>query len=623
MMHNLLWTPKAIVLAPLLLTLIFIIACGGASATAVPQAGPTSAPAGEPTTGPGGASTTAVPQVGPTSAPAGEPTTGPTVAGTPTATATPVPDATATPSPKAELAIVNPVVASVYPNAKYGGILRKGGYFDPAHYDLMQVSSVVNSFQQMALYNGILRYNPLDAGKTIIPDLAKAWEISEDGKVWTFPLREGVKFHDGTIMTAGDVAASWSRIIDPPPGVVSARKGIYTSYGPTVEVADPLTVQFNFEIAPALGYMLNGFALEWHGIFQKTVLEETDYDLKQAGQTAPGTGAFMFKEYTVGEVWKNERFPDYWNEGLPYLDEVWTFLLGNPANRAAAMLADQVDFVQHFSPSAWRQMKDDDRFVTDEFSNYFYAGAWFNMDREPWNDPKVRRAIYLVIPRKVGVEAISEHLPGRPGGNGWTMPDQPFDFPVADREVRLVYDRPAAIKEAQRLMAEAGYADGIKGVDLMNRQSAQMDILTQIGQVELKKHLNIDATIRPVPSAVWFEELANRNFDLTWGAIAAPFIDPSAYLNSFFACGAGENHSNYCNPEFDALMDQVNVEADFDKRYQLVRQATAILDEDPPGVDLYWGQGLAAWRVEVKGITGKIGALIHNMDRWDTIWLER
>ena len=79
----------------------------------------------------------------------------------------------------------------------------------------------------MMLLNGLLRYNPLDAGKTIIADLATTWDVSEDGSVWTFPLREGVMFHDGTIMNADDVAASWTRVIDPPAGVVSARKGLY------------------------------------------------------------------------------------------------------------------------------------------------------------------------------------------------------------------------------------------------------------------------------------------------------------------------------------------------------------------------------------------------------------
>jgi peptide/nickel transport system substrate-binding protein len=192
------------------------------------------------------------------------------------------------------VASVNPVTADAYTNSKYGGILRWGVYPDSAHFDLAQNTSVVNSTFQMMLYNGILRYNPNDAGNTIIADLAKSWEISEDGKTWTFPFREGVKFTDGSILTAEDVVATWSRIFDPPVGVNMPRRGIYNAYDPSVRAVDPLTVEFTFEKAPPEGVMLNGFALEWHGIFKKATLDEFNNDLKRDGKEVPTTGAFMF-----------------------------------------------------------------------------------------------------------------------------------------------------------------------------------------------------------------------------------------------------------------------------------------------------------------------------------------
>ena len=538
--------------------------------------------------------------------------------------AQPVPFATRVPAALPSEVVANPITKDVYPDAQWGGILRRGGYYDPAHYDLIQVSSVTNSFKQMMLYNNVLRYNPLDAGKTIIPDLATNWDVSEDGHTWTFPLREGVAFHDGTILTADDVAASWSRVIDPPSGVVSARQGLYTPFGPSIEVIDPLTVQFTFEKAPPLNYGLNAFALEWHGVFPKTFLEEHKYDLKQAGQFAPSTGAFKYLEHQEGEVWKNERNENYWNEGLPYLDEVWTYPLENSTNRSAALLAGNVDFAQTIDPEAYNRMLDDDRFVAEPFSSYSYGGIWFNMDKEPWSDPRVRKAMWLAFDRLAAHEIVSEWLFGYPGGGGWTLPDQAYQLPQAEIDARPVYDRAAAEAEAQRLMAEAGYADGIKNVDLLQRQpnSPWYSAMAQMADLEFQRILGIESTIRAVPSAVWFEELANRNFDITVGAIASPFIDPSAYMNSFYRCGGGENHSNYCNEEFDAIMSQVDTEGDFDKRYELVQQAAGILDEDPPVVTWWYNRTLAAWRSCVHGIEGKHGALVHNLDRMDTVWMD-
>ena len=488
----------------------------------------------------------------------------------------------------------------------------------------MQVSSVSNSFKQIMVLNNLLRYNPIDAGKTIIPDLATTWEVSEDGKVWTFPLREGVQFHDGTIMNADDVAASWSRVIDPPSGVVSARQGLYTPFGPSITVVDPLTVEFTFQKAPPLNYGLNAFALEWHGVFSKAFLEANSYDLKRNGKDAPSTGSFRFLEHQEGEVWKNERLPDYWNEGLPFLDEVWTYPLASSTDLSAALLAGNVDYAQTIDPAAYEILSNDETFEVQPFSSYSYLAVWFNMDREPWNDPKVRKAMWLALDRDAVADVVSEWLYGYRGGTGWTFQDQAFQLPQEVIDGRMVFDREAAEAEAKRLFAEAGYADGIKNVDFMQRDpnNPHFTAATQVAQLEFQLILGIESTIRPVVPAVWFEELANRNFDITVGGIASPFIDPSAYMNSFYRCGSGENHSHYCNPEFDAIMDVVDSETDHEKRYELVQQVAALLDENPPTVEYWYNRTLAGRRTGVHGIEGKQGALVHNLDRMDTVWMD-
>ena len=623
-------TPVAALSIALAITFLAAVACGGTAPAPAEQAAPSDSGSG----GSGTAATTGSTggSSGTTSAGSGSGSGSGGAAAQPQATRVPptprptvAPDATPTPLPAAlpTEVLANPVTKDAYPDAQWGGILRRGGYFDPAHYDLMQVSSVSNSFKQMMVLNNLLRYNPLDGGKTIIPDIATNWEVSEDGKVWTFPLRENVMFHTGGTMDSDDVAASWSRVIDPPAGVVSARKGLYTPFGPSIQVIDPLTVQFTFEKAPPLNYGLNLFALEWHGVFKKDFLEENNYDLKLKGADAPSTGAFRFLEHQEGEVWKNERFPDYWNEGLPYLDEVWTYPLGNSTTRSAALLAGNVEYSQTIDPAAFEILSNDDRYEAQPFSSYSYLAVWINTDREPWNDPRVRKALWLALDRDAIHEVVSEWLYGYKGGTGWTFQDQAFQLPQAEIDQRMVFDRPAAEAEAQRLMAEAGYADGIKNVDLMQRDpnSAHWTAAAQVAQLEFQRILGIESTIRPVASAVWFEELANRNFDLTIGGIASPFIDPSAYMNSFYRCGGGENHSNYCNPEFDAIMEKVDAEPDFDKRYALVQEAAKILDADPPTVEYWYNRTLGAWRTCVHGIEGKHGALVHNLDRMDTVWM--
>ena len=359
-------------------------------------------------------------------------------------------------------------------------------------------------------------------------------------------------------------------------------------------------------------------------MFAKAFLEANSYDLKRNGKDAPSTGSFRFLEHQEGEVWKNERFPDYWNEGLPYLDEVWTYPLASSTNRSAALLAGNVYYAQTIDPAAYEILSNDETFEIQPFSSYSYLAVWFNMDREPWNDPKVRKAMWLALDRDAVAEVVSEWLYGYRGGTGWTFQDQAFQLPQEEIDGRMVFDREAAEAEAKRLFAEAGYADGIKNVDFMQRDpnNPHFTAATQVAQLEFQRILGIESTIRPVAAAVWFEELANRNFDITVGGIASPFIDPSAYMNSFYRCGSGENHSHYCNPEFDAIMDVVDSETDHEKRYELVQQAAALLDENPPTVEYWYNRTLAGWRTCVHGIEGKHGALVHNLDRMDTVWMD-
>lgn len=521
------------------------------------------------------------------------------------------------------------VRASVFPNARKGGVLKTAGYPDSAHFDLAQNTSVVNSNFQMMLYNGILRYNPYDAGNTIVPDLAKRWEISQDGKTWTFPLRAGVKFTDGADLTANDVVASWSRIINPPVGVSMPRKEFYTAFGAKVSAVDPLTVKFTFDSAPPLGYMLHSFALEWHGIFREKTLRENNFDLKQAGKDAPTTGAFKFKSYQVGEVWKNERNPNYWNEGLPYLDEVQVFVSQNSATRTAAFLAGQVDHTQTVAPDAFERLKDDKTVVRDYFASFSGGFLWFNMEKKPFDNRNLRRAMWLAIDPLVIQKAILDWLFTYEGGRGWTLTDTQYELPPDKVAKRLIFDRPKALAEAKKLMAEArtelalGPAP-IKNVDLMVRQSdAQYEVMAQIAQLTFKNELGIEANIRIVPSAKFLEDGRKGTFDLAIGATAAPFADPSAYFAYWYKKGASENFSRYYNPQFEALLAQIDTESDFFKRYTLVQQAAQFLDSDPPSIELFYNRTLAVWKNYVKGITGKKGALVHNLSRWDTVWIDR
>src|SRR5947209_13813190 len=206
------------------------------------------------------------------------------------------------------------------PNPKRGGILRWGGLANSTLYDLHQTGTIANMGPQAPMYDLLVQVDPVHWDK-VIPDLAKSWQISEDGLTYTFSLREGVKFHDGAPLTAEDVVASFHHIIFPPAGVISPRRGLFDAVKEVV-VTGPLTVEFR--LTEPRGYLLRGLAAGFNVIMRKQTLEENQYDLRRV-PAYPGTGPFRHKSLEPGVVRRLERKPACWNPALPYLAGIDVF----------------------------------------------------------------------------------------------------------------------------------------------------------------------------------------------------------------------------------------------------------------------------------------------------------
>jgi len=509
------------------------------------------------------------------------------------------------------------------PQGKQGGILRVATVADTAHYDMMQSATTYTSQPMSGQYNGVLRYNPLDGGNSVIPDLAEDWSVSDDGLIWTFPLREGVKFHDGSALTSADVVASWSRILDPPEGVVSLRKDLLAPLIESIAAIDPLT--FEMTLKGPSGFFLGAMAVEWNVIHPKKTLEEHNFDLRRVQGGGPGTGAFVFVNFTQGETYEVERFNDYWNEGLPYLDGVSFFSVGTP-QRDALCIANQVDYCWNISPVAVDEMAKIDGTTSHIWQGAAANALWFNIEKGlPWSDARVRRAVNLVTDRWAIMEA-TEGLFGKIVVD-WSPPNMAFspseEELLATPGFRL--DKTADYAEAKRLMAEAGYADGIKNVDMSVRGgwAPREDVMAPIVQEMLRVHLGIETNMRAPLGGQWQEDMRTGLFDIGIGSIGTNLMDPSDYATNFYRTGGAQNLSRWSNAEFDGLMDLINAELDSTKRIELWKTATAILNEEVPMSPHHWRIIFDAWYDYVGGVTLKSGCGLYNCNRWDTVWLDR
>jgi peptide/nickel transport system substrate-binding protein len=508
------------------------------------------------------------------------------------------------------------------PNAKSGGVLRVGMPNRAPHFDLHQSGTIFNLGAMGCMFDNLIRHDPRDSGKTIIPDLAHRWEISKDSKTYTFFLREGVQFHDGAELTAEDVKATFDRIAKPPPGISIPRSILFTAVS-EIAARDKRTVEFKLSEPRPVNFIMAAIASGWNVIVRKQTLEENNYNLRKV-VNYPGTGPFRSVRRVENEVWVMEKNPSYWNKGLPYLDGIEFYhVLPFSPEMASAILSGRVDYVRITDPVTARKAKATPGMTTTDYHQSVIQATWVNNKRKPLDDPRVRRAMHLVLDKPVLVDVVKDVAPMMVGG--FIYPFSEFATPKAELSKRLGYqeDPTAAVKEARALMAAAGHAKGLKGLDYMVREIASFKLWSQAVQAMLKESLNIDCNLRTVVDSVWFDDAKSGNFDLAIGAIVSTLLDPSDYFNAWYGKDGPQNYSFWDNKEFQALTAQIDREVDVEKRQDLVRQAEAIMEQDPPLLPIAWEKINDIWYNYVKGHNPYEYFGVYDVVRLDTVWLDK
>jgi ABC-type transport system substrate-binding protein len=513
-------------------------------------------------------------------------------------------------------------LAAPEPNPKRGGVLRYGITSRPPHFDVHQSGTINSLGCQGCMFDNLVRRDPRDSGKTIIPDLAHSWKISPDGKTYTFFLRQGVHFHDGAELTADDIKATFDRIAKPPQGISIPRSVLFAAVS-EINARDKYTVEFKLSAPRPPEFIMSAIASGWNVIFRKKTLEDNQYNLRRVIDI-PGTGPFKSKRRVENEVWVMERNPNYWNKGLPYLDGI-EFYHGLPFSPelGSAVLSGRTDYARIVDPVTARKAKATPGMSSLNFYQSVIQGCWPNARKKPFDDPRVRRAVHLVIDKPVLVDVVKDVAPMMVGG--FLYPFSEFATPIDQLRKRLGYqdDPTAAIAEAKKLMAEAGYANGAKGVDVLIRDVPSFKLWGQAIQAMLQQTLNIETNLRVVVESVWFDDIKSGNYGLAIGAVVSTLLDPSDYFNAWYKKDGPQNYANWDNPKFNELLPKIDSEVDPAKRLALIRQAEDILEQDPPVFPICWEKINDVWYNYVKGHNPKEYFGIYDVVRFDTFWLDK
>jgi peptide/nickel transport system substrate-binding protein len=485
-----------------------------------------------------------------------------------------------------------PGAAAAAETPRRGGVLLAAIGADPPSLDPHQENTFATIQLVAPLYSTLLQIDPLHYPK-VVGDAASEWKIAPDGLTYTFKIRSGIKFHDGSPLTAADVKATYDKIVAPPQGTRSVRKAHYTAVK-SVEAPDASTVVFHLKFPSAS--LLDNLASPWNVIYPKKYL---DKDPNYFKTNVVGSGPFKFKHYTRGATFEGERNPDYFVKDRPYLDGYKFFISPETAVRAAAVRSGRAyiefrDLPKSEADAIHKQLGD--KIVVQEVPATGWWGIAVNNTTKPFSDARVRKALTLGVDRYTAGKVLYP-LTGlkfvgglmRPGTD-WAVPESELEkFPGFGKDM----DKNRA--EAKRLLAEAGYPNGLKVV-LKNRNVKLPYQDFAVFLIQEWRKIGIEAENRPLETAAWFADGRDTgNFE----AIIAPGVefmdDPDQTLERYIT-GSSQNWGRFSDPAVDDLFARQARTLDPAERKKLVVEIQKrVLDNAYYLPGLWWTRRVVHW----------------------------
>jgi peptide/nickel transport system substrate-binding protein len=492
-----------------------------------------------------------------------------------------------TPAPAPEAA---PSEAVPSREARRGGTLRiafpgTSGQLDPALYTTQEDYMI-----GFALYNGLVW---VDQTLTPQPDLAESWTPSGDLLTWTFKLKEGIKFQHGTPFTADDVVYTFERIMDEALG--SPFRSVI-GFVEGVEKTDDYTVNIQLKTPSADLHTLLGQA-------QARIVPH-DRTTEQLSEEPLGTGPFVLKEYVPGDHTTLVRKEDYWEEGIPYLDEVRHVYMPEEATQIAALTGGSIDIMQQVGFENITTVDQHPDTTVAEARSGQYQDIVMRVTEEPFTDNRVRMALKYCVDRSGVRQVVLQGL----GDLGNDHPIPPISPVYADLPIREQNHG-----KAKELLAEAGYPDGLD-ITLITSPVRPGLVEYAVAFQEMAKPAGVNVEIERVPADQYWSEywmkvpLCMSNWTLRATA--------DETLTTAYHSEAKWNESDFRSPELDRLIEDARGEQDQDKRKELYGEAQKLLSDEGGVIISYFKPVVQGVRNEVQNFHPHPTAWIRVNDVW-------
>lgn len=472
-------------------------------------------------------------------------------------------------------------------------------------------------------YSTLIREDPQDPANTakFVCDLCDGDvpEGADGGKTYVFKIREDVKFHDGTPLTADDIVATYKKIVSPPEGIASARKA-YFKMVDSIEATGKYEVTFKLKFPS--GSFIPSVAMPFNFVYSKKDLDANGYTWHQ--KNINGTGAFTFVQHQPGSFVEGKKYADYHHKGQPYLDGFKAISAPKMALRLQAIRGDRaaIEF-RGFPPKA----RDDlvkalgDKITVQESDWNCILLATPNQKRKPFDDPRVRKALSLALDRWGGSQYLQKIAIVKTVG-GVVFPGHPL---AATEEELLKIDGfgkdvKANREKAKALLKEAGVTN-LK-IQFNNRGVDQPYKVVGTWLIDQWKQIGIETEQQVNPSPVFYDKLRKKHdFDVSIDFNCQSVVNPIADVTKFLG-SAGNNYGQYEDAKLEEIYDRLLRAETADDQRKIMREfEQRALGEQAHLIPTLWWYKINPHRSYVKG--WKIAPSHYLNQHLDQVWLDK
>lgn len=468
-------------------------------------------------------------------------------------------------------------------------LVRNNGS-EPSSLDPHKVESDVENNIISDLFEGLVSVSPTGE---IEPRLAEKWE-NKDNTVWTFHLRPGVTWSDGTAITAQDIVWSWQRLVSP------LTASPYASYPGNMHIVNGAEIAQGQKAPGTLGVKavddatLEVTLTQPNAAFLAMLAHPSLVPLDKVLISRYGdkwtkpehivtSGPYKLSQWVVNERIVAERNPRYWDNAHTVINKVTYLPISSETADVNRYKAGEIDIVYTVPINQFAQLKKtmgDQLDVSPQLATYYYE---FNTTRPPFNDPRVRRALNMALDKDI----IAEKVLGQGQRPAWLISQPDIGGVKLHNPEYASWPREKRIAEAKKLLSEAGYNETHPLVfNLLYNTSESHQRIAIAASSMWKKNLGVEAKLQNQEWKTMLDAMHTHNFDAVRYAWIADYDDAATFLNNF-RTGDSENTSQYSNPAYDEALRNAAKASDTTARGKFYQQAEDLLGQDVPAIPVY------------------------------------